>query len=69
MARYHGRLSKTDHGLSINTSLSSGSSQTYDIPLEELLDDFIDREVSIEIHRLVPFDLDDKDARDGEAGE
>lgn len=56
MVRYNGKLSLTEEGVSIHTRIASGSKLEYDIPLKELFEELLGQEVSIEIHRMVPFD-------------
>ena len=55
MARYTGKLELGDQGLTIHTAISAGNAQEFTIPLQELFDDLIGSEVTIEINRVVPF--------------
>jgi len=55
MVRYTGKLSLSEGGLSINIPISNSSDERYDVPLKELFDELLGKEVTIDINRVVRF--------------
>ena len=58
MVRYTGKLSQGKDGLTIHTYISESNPEKFDIPLKELFTELIGKEVSINIHRVEPFEYD-----------
>lgn len=55
MVRYTGKLTLSDEGLSMNIPISSSNEERYDVPLMELFDELLGKEVTIDINRVVRF--------------